>query len=261
MLRRILILSYGVASYVLFLGVFLYAIGFVTGVGTPTTLDGPATVPFGYALAGNLGLLGLFALQHSGMARPAFKRVLTRFIPPAAERSTYVLMSNVAMISLFSLWQPLGGTVWDVTNPGGRVGLYALGAAGWLTVLLSTFAIHHFDLFGLRQVWLEFRGRPYRSLPFATPGPYRWVRHPLYVGWVTAFWATPTMGLAHFAFALVTTAYILVAIRWEERDLCDALPGYATYRRRVPMLIPSLRSRPIAKGRDHARPEAVRTLS
>lgn len=172
-------------------------------------------------------------------AWPAFKNWLTRLIPTAAERSTYVLASNVALIALFSLWQPLGGTIWNVTDPVARGVIYGLAAFGWLTVLVTTFLLNHFELFGLRQVWLNFIGMPYTHLPFKTPGPYAWVRHPLYIGWLTAFWATPTMTIAHLLFAVGTTVYILMAIRWEERDLCDALPEYSEYRRRVPMLIPS----------------------
>ncbi len=142
------------------------------------------------------------------------------------------------MILLFWQWRPLGGVVWNVENPLARGLLYAAFAFGWGLVLVATFLINHFDLFGLRQVWLQFRGRPYRPLPFKTPGPYRLVRHPLYVGWFFAFWATPTMTVTHLLFALMTTAYILVAIRWEERDLVAALPDYAQYRREVPMLLP-----------------------
>jgi protein-S-isoprenylcysteine O-methyltransferase Ste14 len=247
MITRWLVLLYGVASYVLFLGVFLYAVGFIVGFGTPTTLDGTPTMAWPAALAINVGLLGLFALQHSGMARPAFKHWLTRLIPTAAERSTYVLASNVALIALFSLWQPLGGTIWNVTDPIARGVIYGLAAFGWLTVLVTTFLLNHFELFGLRQVWLNFIGMPYTHLPFKTPGPYAWVRHPLYIGWLTAFWATPTMTVAHLLFAVGTTVYILMAIRWEERDLCDALPEYSEYRRHVPMLIPRWKKRPTAR--------------
>ena len=145
------------------------------------------------------------------------------------------------MILMFWLWQPMGGLIWNVENTVGQALLYGLYAIGWVIVFTSTLLINHLDLFGLRQVWLHFRGKPYTQLPFKTPGPYNFVRHPLYVGWLTVFWATPTMSVAHLLFALVTTAYILVAIRFEERNLVDGLPGYAEYRRRVPMLIPSLR--------------------
>lgn len=236
---RLAIFAYGAAAYVLFLGVFLYAVGFVGNFGVPRTVDGEPRVPFGLALAIDLLLLGLFALQHSIMARPAFKRWWTRIVPPAAERSTYVLFTNVALILLFWQWEPLGGSIWRVESPVWRGVLWGLCACGWLLVLVTTFLINHFDLFGLRQVWLHLRGRPYTPLRFVTPGPYRLVRHPLYVGWLLAFWCTPTMTAAHLVFALATTAYILIAIQFEERDLL-AYHGrdYAEYRRQVPMLIP-----------------------
>jgi protein-S-isoprenylcysteine O-methyltransferase Ste14 len=188
----------------------------------------------------NLGLLTVFALQHSVMARPAFKRMITRFIPEAAERSTYVLMSSLALILLFFCWEPMGGVVWSVQHPVGRELLYGGFAFGWFTVLVTTFLINHFDLFGLRQVWKFFRGQPCTSLKFVTPGLYKHVRHPLYVGWLFAFWCTPQMTLAHLVFAVVTTAYILVAIQLEERDLTAAHPEYAAYKSRTPMLVPRL---------------------
>jgi protein-S-isoprenylcysteine O-methyltransferase Ste14 len=175
------------------------------------------------------------------MARPAFKRWVTRIIPKPAERSTYGLLSCAALSLMFWQWRPLGGVVWEVPGEAARVVVFATYAAGWLTVLVTTFLINHFDLFGLRQVWLAFRGIPYTPLRFATPWPYRLVRHPLYVGWLTVFWAAPTMTTAHLLFAVGTTAYILAAIRWEERDLVAAHPEYATYRRHVPMLLPLLR--------------------
>lgn len=239
MLRRTLILAYGVVCYAVFFATFLYAIGFIGNVVVPTTLDAAPSGGPGAALLVNLGLLGLFAVQHSVMARPAFKRAWTRLVPEPMERSTYVLASSVALIALFAFWQPMGGVVWNVETPAARTALHGIFVLGWLTVLGSTFLINHFDLFGLRQVWLQFRGRPYTHLPFRTPGPYRWVRHPLYVGWLMAFWATPTMTVAHLVFALMTTAYILVAIRFEERDLVDAHgETYARYREEVPMLVP-----------------------
>jgi protein-S-isoprenylcysteine O-methyltransferase Ste14 len=172
------------------------------------------------------------------MARPAFKRWLTRFIPEAAERSTYVLLSSAALILLFWLWRPLGGVVWDVQNPIAWWALQGLFACGWLTILVTTFLINHFDLFGLRQVWLFLRGQEYTYLEFKTPGPYRFVRHPLYVGWLIAFWATPTMSVGHLLFSALITVYILVAIQFEERDLVEFHPEYVDYRRRVPMLLP-----------------------
>jgi protein-S-isoprenylcysteine O-methyltransferase Ste14 len=175
------------------------------------------------------------------MARPAFKRLLTRVIPHAAERSTYVLASSLALILLFWQWRPLGGVVWNVENEIGRAFLYAGFAFGWGLVLVTTFVINHFDLFGLRQSWRAFRGQPQAPLNFVTPALYRIVRHPLYVGWFFAFWCTPTLTMTHLLFAVMTTAYILVAIQLEERDLMTFHPEYAEYRRRVPMLVPSLR--------------------
>jgi protein-S-isoprenylcysteine O-methyltransferase Ste14 len=236
-----LILTYGILCYALFLATSLYAVGFIGGFITPTRLDGPRQGSLAAALAVDGGLLVLFAVQHSGMARPGFKRWLTRFVPEPAERSTYVLLSNAALFVLFWQWRPLGGVVWEVPGEAARVAVSAVFAAGWLMVLGTTFLINHFDLFGLRQVWHAFRGIPYAPLRFATPGPYRLVRHPLYVGWLTVVWAAPTMTAAHLLFAAGTTAYILAAIRWEERDLVAAFPEYTTYRRRVPMLLPRLR--------------------
>ena len=239
-MKRFLILVYGVACYAIFFVTFLYAIGFVGGIGVPKSIDSTPTLGLGAAVAINLLLLGAFALQHSVMARPAFKRAWTRIVPEAAERSTYVLFSSLALILLFWQWQPMGLVVWQVDNAFGRVLLYAAFAFGWALVFVSTLLLNHFDLFGLRQVWLQFRGRPYTDLPFKTPGLYRIVRHPLYVGWFFAFWSTPVMTAAHFVFALMTTVYILIAIRLEERDLVAALPEYAEYRRRVPMIVPRI---------------------
>jgi protein-S-isoprenylcysteine O-methyltransferase Ste14 len=239
MFKRVLVFLYGVASYAIFFGTFLYALGFVGNFAVPRTLDGVPALPTGQALLIDLLLLGTFALQHSLMARPFFKRWLTRFIPESAERSTYVLFSSLALIALFVLWQPLGGVVWDVQDPAGRAVLYALFGFGWLLVLVATFLINHFDLFGLRQVWLQLVGRPYTHLKFGTPGPYKLVRHPLYLGWLFAFWATPTMTGTHLLFAFMTTAYILVAIQFEEKDLVDSLgDDYRRYRERVPMILP-----------------------
>lgn len=244
MVRRLLLLTYGILSYVLFLATLLYAVGFVGGFLTPTRLDGPRQGSLAAALAIDGGLLVLFAVQHSGMARPGFKRWLTRFVSGPAERSTYVLLSDAALLILFWQWRPLGGVVWDVPGGPARAAVFAVFAAGWLMVVASTVLINHFDLFGLRQVWLAFREVPYTPLPFATPGPYRLVRHPLYAGWLMVFWAAPTMTASHLLFAVGMSVYILAAIRWEERDLVAAHPEYAAYRLRVPTLLPRLRVSP-----------------
>jgi methanethiol S-methyltransferase len=246
-MMRTLILAYGAVSYVIFFLTFLYAIGFLGNVGVPKSLDSPATDPWTVALMVNVGLLSLFAVQHSVMARQGFKRLITRVIPPAAERSTYVLASSLALILLFWQWRPLGGVVWDVQNEVGRAVLYIGFAFGWALVLFSTVVINHFDLFGLRQTWREFRGQPQATLRFVTPVLYRMVRHPLYVGWLFAFWSTPTMTVTHLLFTAVATGYILVAIQFEERDLMRAHPEYAEYRRRVPMLVPAWRQQPTSQ--------------
>jgi len=245
MIKRTAVLLYGVLSYSLFFATYLYAIGFLGNIGVPVTIDGEPTTGLGTALLINAALLGAFALQHSIMARPAFKRWFTRFVPQPIERSTYVLASSLLLVALFAFWQPMGGVVWSVTNPVGVAALYALFGFGWLLVLVATFLINHFDLFGLRQPWLYFRGKPYTPLKFGTPWLYRYVRHPLYLGWFFAFWATPEMTVAHLVFAVATTAYILIAIQLEERDLvAEHGDKYAEYRRRVPMIIPGTKRRP-----------------
>ena len=239
MLKRILFFLYGVACYLVFFGTLLYAIGFIGNFGVPTALDGPATDPLATALAINTGLLGLFAVQHSVMARKWFKQRWTRIVPQLIERSTYVLFSSVALILLFWQWRPMGGEVWSVENPTGALLLRGLFAFGWALVLVSTALIDHFELFGLRQVWLYLRGRPYTGRAFVTPGLYRLVRHPLYVGWLFTFWMTPTMTLAHLVFAVATASYILIAIQFEEHDLVHEYGElYEEYRRGVPMLVP-----------------------
>jgi len=244
MIKRVAAFAYGALCYALFLGTFLYAVGFVGNVVVPKAMDSGSEGPLAPALLTNLALLALFAVQHSVMARPAFKRALTRVLPQPIERSTYVLASSLALLLLFWLWRPMGGTVWRVEAPAGRLLLHAVCATGWLTVLASTFLINHFDLFGLRQVWLHLRGEPNTPIAFRTPGLYRFVRHPLYVGWLLAFWATPTMTVAHLVFALATTGYILTAIQLEERDLIEVHgEAYRRYRHSVPMLIPRPRAR------------------
>jgi len=238
MFRRIAAFVYGVVCYLAFFATFLYAVGFMGNFGVPKTIDSGAEVPFLEALLINALLLGIFAIQHSVMARPWFKEIWTKLVPKTVERSTYVLFSSLALLLLFWLWQPMGGVVWSVENPIAQVAIYTIYATGLLTVLVTTFLINHFDLFGLRQVWLQLIGRPYKSLGFVTPGPYRYIRHPLYVGWLLSFWATPTMTAAHLVFALATSAYIFVAIQFEERDLARAHREYAEYRERVPMILP-----------------------
>lgn len=240
MTKRLAVFTYGVASYALCLLVFVYAVGFVGNYYVPRSLDSAARVPFAQALLIDVLLLAGFAVQHSVMARPAFKRILTRFVPEAAERSTYVLASNLAMIALFAWWQPVGGTIWNVTGPVARDLISSVFFLGFGLVLISTLLINHFDLFGVRQVWLYLVGKPYTPLEFRTPLFYRYVRHPLYIGWLMFFWATPVMTGAHLLFAIMTTAYILMAIRWEERDLI-AIHGkqYEEYREHVRKLVPS----------------------
>jgi protein-S-isoprenylcysteine O-methyltransferase Ste14 len=237
-MKRALVLLYGVGCYAVFFATFLYAIGFLGDLVVPRSIDSIPISGLGEALAVDLALLALFAVQHSVMARPAFKRWWTRFVPTVIERSTYTLLSSLALLLLFWQWRPIGAVIWNVDSEAGRALLYAGFAFGWVLLLVSTFLINHFDLFGLRQTWLYFRGRPYTDIPFRTPALYKLVRHPLYVGWLFAFWCAPTMTAAHLLFAVMTTAYILIAIRFEERDLTRAFPEYATYAKRVPMLIP-----------------------
>jgi protein-S-isoprenylcysteine O-methyltransferase Ste14 len=239
MFKRITTFIYGLISYLLFLGTFLYAIGFIGNLVVPKSIDSGRTGPLSEALLINAALLTLFAVQHSVMARPWFKRAWTRLVPKPAERSTYVLLSSLALLLLFWQWQPIGGVVWTVEQPVMQMVIYGLYAIGWLLVLSSTFLINHFDLFGLRQVFLYLIGRPYTQLKFGTPILYRHVRHPLYLGWLFAFWSTPTMTVAHLVFAIATTAYIFVAIQLEEKDLMDTFgDDYRRYKKTVPMIIP-----------------------
>jgi protein-S-isoprenylcysteine O-methyltransferase Ste14 len=237
-MKRLAIFAYGLVCYAVFFATFLYAVGFIGHLWVPKAIDSPREVSMGTALLVNLGLLALFAVQHSVMARPAFKRWWTRIVPESAERSTYVLFSSVALILLFWFWQPMGGDIWNITASWGVDAMYAVYAAGWALLLYSTFLINHFDLFGLRQVWLQLIGKPCAPLNFKTPWLYRQVRHPIYVGWLMIIWATPTMSVAHFVFALMSTAYILIGLRLEERDLIAAHPEYADYMKRVPGLLP-----------------------
>jgi protein-S-isoprenylcysteine O-methyltransferase Ste14 len=249
MFKRILFFAYGSFSYLIFLGTFLYAVCFIGNFGVARTLDGAASGHLGTDFAIDAGLLALFAVQHSVMARKWFKDWWTRVVPQPIERSTYVLFSSLALILLFAQWRPLGGVIWSVENPVGVFVLRGLFAFGWGLVLISTFLINHFDLFGLQQVWLYLRGRTNKSVRFVTPGPYRLVRHPLYVGWLFAFWMTPVMTLAHLLFSVATTAYILLAIQFEERDLIrEHGDTYKAYRQSVPMLVPSIGKRDFDPG-------------
>jgi methanethiol S-methyltransferase len=238
-MSRTLTFLYGVVCYLVFFGVFLYGIGFIGGFFTPTTLDGTPDRPLVEALAINLGLLAAFAVQHSGMARPAFKRWWTRIVPEAAERSTYVLLSSLALVALYVFWEPMGGVIWVASDGLVRNAVIGLYLFGWLLLLYTTFLIDHFDLFGLAQVWRHLRGDTYRPPVFHTPSLYKIVRHPLYIAWLIIFWAAPVMTLAHLVFAIMTTAYILIAIRFEEHDLVTTFgKDYENYRKRTPMMIP-----------------------
>ena len=239
-MKRITFFVFGLLCHGMFLVVFLYMAGFVGDLLVPKTIDSPAVgTPTAAALAINLLLLAQFALPHSIMARPAFKRWWTRFVPPPIERSVYVLVANLSMILLMWQWRPLGPVVWDVQHPLWRGIVYGVFGAGWLLVPVASLMINHFDLFGSRQVWLHLTQRDYTMSPFRTPMLYKLVRHPIYLGWILAFWATPTMSAGHMLFAAFLTAYMLAAIPLEERDLVD-LHGeqYEQYRRRVPALVP-----------------------
>ena len=236
---RVLILAGGVASYLVFLASFLYAIGFVGNLFVPKSIDSGVTGPLSVACAVDVLLLGLFAIPHSVMARQGFKKWWTRFIPAALERSTYVLVSSLLLGVLFWQWRPIPSVFWQTTSPAARLLFLTVFWAGWAIVLLSTFLIDHFELFGLRQVYLHASGREYTPTGFKAPFLYRWVRHPIMLGFLLAFWATPTMTIGHLLFAAATTAYVLLALRFEERDLVGFYgEPYEAYRRRVRMLLP-----------------------
>lgn len=240
-MQRFVTFVYGLVAYLVFFATFLYAIAFVGGFAVPRTVDGggPAAGMI-EALAVDSALLLLFAVQHSVMARPGFKRWWTRLIPESVERSTYVLLSSLVLLLLFWQWRPMQGVVWDVEGDLARGAIWTIFALGWLLVLLSTFMISHADLFGLRQVWLHLRERPYRPVEFQLSFLYRFVRHPLLLGFVIAFWAAPTMTLGHLLFAVATTGYVLVGIQLEERDLVRAHgEAYERYRSEIPMLLPN----------------------
>lgn len=243
-MKRALVFVYGVVSYVFFLGVFLYAIGFVGNILVPKSIDSAVTEPLGRALLINALLLGLFAVQHTIMARPAFKVKLTKFIPAAAERSTFVLMTNLIFVLLFWQWRPVGGVLWQVENSLAVALLDGLFWLGWGIVLVSTFLIDHFELFGLKQVTRYLQKKSWEPPRFQVHSLYRVVRHPIMLGFVIAFWATPTMSMARLFFAGLSTAYILVGLTFEERDLVRYHgEKYIQYARQVPMLIPFMKIR------------------
>jgi methanethiol S-methyltransferase len=235
---------YGAICYAVFLGSFIYAIGFVGDWIVPKTIDASAVGPLPGALSSSIlldvVLLGAFAIQHSVMARPGFKAAWARIVPTCVERSTYVLLSSLLLALICWQWRPLPAVVWNTSTPAIHALLVALAALGWLTVLLSTFMINHFDLFGLRQVYLRMRGREYRPPHFVQRALYRVVRHPIMLGFIIAFWATPHMSIGHLLFAVATTGYTLIGIHFEERDLIRSHGAdYAAYRARVPMLLPT----------------------
>ncbi len=244
MINRTLSLAYGVICYLLFFVVFNYAILFIGNILVSPSLDSAGEVGLLQALMINMGMLTAFALQHSIMARPSFKRAWTRIIPKHLERSTYVLASTVLLACIIYFWQPMGGIIWQVENTMAVAAIYTVFALGWVILFLASFQINHFDLFGLRQVWLYFRGEKYTHLPFKTPFLYRYVRHPLYVGMMMGLWAAPTMTVAHLLFALLCTGYLFVGTRLEEKDLARFLPEYSHYQQKVPMFLPGRAYKP-----------------
>ena len=240
-MKRTLIFLYAIASYLFFLLVLAFAIGFFGNVYVPVTIDSAAAVSTGQALLTNFALILLFGLQHSVMARPAFKRWIKRYMPAAVERSTFVLISSIALGLIMLFWQPMGGVIWQITNPVAKGLIQGLYLTGWVFMVWATFLINHFDFFGLRQAYCVYRKKWYVAPDFSTPAAYRVVRHPIYLGWLVVFWATPVMTICHFMLSAALTAYMAVGIWFEERDLIREHPDYAQYRRKVPALFPSFR--------------------
>ena len=243
-MKRWILLLFAIASYLVFLATMAYAVVFFGNLFVNRTIDAAPTIPLGEGMAVNVAILVAFALQHSGMARPRFKRWLSRYATTDAQRSIYVLASSLAMIALMLLWQPLGWVVWSVETTLAKQLILGAYFAGWLVMAWSTFLIDHWELFGLRQAWYAFRGNaPCRDPAFRTPAAYRYVRHPIYTGWLILLWAAPVMTISHLVIAAGLSLYVILGVRLEERDLLRRIPYYAQYRRKVPMLLPSWRKR------------------